>query len=180
MVHPPIRVGDVEVVPLCDGWAPLPLSHEAPGHEVDWSAERDAYPWAFDAGDDGNWAWHVHAFLLRLSGGPVLVDCGIGHLGRPTDVAGRIDDELQAAGVSPVNVRHVIHTHLHSDHAGGACRPARRGRQALDAGPSPDVRQGCPSLSSGLERSLGAEEVPARSIVQSTRSWVRASAMTAW
>jgi glyoxylase-like metal-dependent hydrolase (beta-lactamase superfamily II) len=38
-------------------------------------------------------------------------------------VAGRIDDELRAAGVVPEDVRHVIHTHLHSDHAGGACRP---------------------------------------------------------
>jgi glyoxylase-like metal-dependent hydrolase (beta-lactamase superfamily II) len=124
MVHPLVQVGNVEVVPLCDGWAPLPLAHEAPGHEVDWSAERDAYPWAFDAEDDGGWAWHVHAFLLRMSGGAVLVDCGIGQLGRPPyDVAGRIDDELAAAGVTPADVRHVIHTHLHSDHAGGACRP---------------------------------------------------------
>ena len=124
MVHTPIRVGNVEVVPLCDGWAPLPLSGEAPGHEVDWSAEREAYPWAFEGGDGTSWAWHVHAFLLRLGGGAVLIDCGIGHLGRPPyDVAGRIDDELHAAGVTPADVRHVIHTHLHSDHAGGACRP---------------------------------------------------------
>jgi glyoxylase-like metal-dependent hydrolase (beta-lactamase superfamily II) len=109
---------------MCDGWAPLPLSDEAPGHEVDWSAQRAAYPWAFVTGDDGSWAWHVHAFLLRLSGTAVIVDTGIGHLGRPPyDVAGRIDDELGAAGVSPDEVRHVIHTHLHSDHAGGACRP---------------------------------------------------------
>ena len=124
MVHPMFRVGSVDVVPLCDGWAPLPLADEAPGHEVDWPAERDAYPWAFAAGDDASWAWHVHAFLLRLSGGAMLVDSGIGLLGRsPYDVAGRIDDELRAAGVAPVDVRHVIHTHLHSDHAGGACRP---------------------------------------------------------
>lgn len=124
MVHTPIRVGSVEVVPLCDGWAPLPLSREVPGHEIDWSTEREAYPWAFDAADDGSWAWHVHAFLLRMSGGLVLVDSGIGHLGSPpTDVAGRIDEELDAAGVTPMDVRHVIHTHLHSDHAGGACRP---------------------------------------------------------
>ena len=133
MAHPLIRVGGVEVVPLCDGWAPLPLSKEAPGHEVDWSAERLAYPWAFPPAPDGEdrardrdqrtWAWHVHAFLLRLSGGPVLVDSGIGVLGGMSGVTGRIEAELDAAGVSPVDVRHVIHTHLHSDHAGGACRP---------------------------------------------------------
>ncbi len=124
MTHPVIRVGSVEVVPLCDGWAPLPLSDELPGREVDWSAERAAFPWAFAAGDDGSWAWHVHAFLLRLGSTAVLVDSGIGHLGRPPyDVVGRIDDELEAALVAPGDVRHVIHTHLHSDHAGGACRP---------------------------------------------------------
>jgi glyoxylase-like metal-dependent hydrolase (beta-lactamase superfamily II) len=124
MVHALMRVGDVEVVPLCDGWAPLPLSDEAPGHQVDWSAEREAYPWAFDGGHEEHWPWHVHAFLLRLRGGPVLVDTGIGHLGRPPyDVAGRIQHEMDAAGVTAIDVRHVIHTHLHSDHAGGACRP---------------------------------------------------------
>jgi len=123
VVHPLVRVGSVEVVPLCDGWAPLALSREAHGQVVDWPSEREAYPWAFSTEDDGSWAWHVHAFLLRLTGGSVLIDTGIGQLGRPpTDVAGRIDSELAAAGVSPRDVRHVIHTHLHSDHAGGACR----------------------------------------------------------
>jgi glyoxylase-like metal-dependent hydrolase (beta-lactamase superfamily II) len=112
----------VEVVPLCDGFAPLPLSEEAPGHEVDWAAERAAYPWAF--ADDAHWAWHVHAFLLRTAGEPILVDTGIGHLGRPPyDVAGRIEQELAEAGTKSDEIRHVLHTHLHADHAGGACTP---------------------------------------------------------
>ncbi len=123
MTHAAVRVGDVEIVPLCDGWAPLPLSDELPGRAVDWSAERGAFPWAFVDGNDLSWAWHVHAFLLRSDAGIVLVDTGIGQLGRaPYDVSGRIDDELRAAGVTPVEVRHVVHTHLHADHAGGACR----------------------------------------------------------
>jgi glyoxylase-like metal-dependent hydrolase (beta-lactamase superfamily II) len=112
----------VEVTPLCDGFAPLPLEGEAPGHSVDWAAERAAFPWAF-AGDEA-WAWHVHAFLLRTSAGPVLVDTGIGHLGRaPYDVAGRIEEELTSVGVAPDAIRLVVHTHLHADHAGGGCRP---------------------------------------------------------
>ncbi len=124
MSHPLVRVGSVEVVPLCDGWAPLPLSEEVPGRDVDWSAERASFPWAFPAGDEASWAWHVHAFLVRTGSTTVLVDTGIGHLGRPPyDVVGRIDEELGAVGVGPADVRHVIHTHLHSDHAGGACRP---------------------------------------------------------
>ncbi len=124
MVHPLVRLGSVEVVPLCDGWAALPLAAELPGHAVDWAAERDAFPWSFVDGDVGSWAWHVHAFLLRSSGGATLVDSGIGHHGSPPyDVTGRIDDELRSVGVAPGDLRHVIHTHLHSDHAGGACRP---------------------------------------------------------
>jgi len=120
--HPLIRVGDVEVVPLCDGWAPLPLADEAPGHEVDWGVERAAFPWAFEG--EGDWRWHVHAFLLRTASGLALVDAGIGHLGRPPyDVVGRIEHELAEVGADPEDVRHVVHTHLHADHAGGACRP---------------------------------------------------------
>lgn len=124
MAHPPFRVGAVEVVPLCDGWAPLPLSGELPGRAVDWAAERDSCPWSFADGEGAAWAWHVHAFLLRSGEGPILVDTGIGHHGSPPyDVAGRIEDELRSAGAAVDDVRHVIHTHLHADHAGGACRP---------------------------------------------------------
>jgi glyoxylase-like metal-dependent hydrolase (beta-lactamase superfamily II) len=120
--HASIRVGSVEVVPLCDGFAPLSLDAEAPGRIVDWAAQRSAYPWAF-AGD-GEWAWHVHAFLVRSGEGLTLVDTGIGHLGRvPYEVTGRIEEELASVGASPDEVRHVVHTHLHADHAGGACRP---------------------------------------------------------
>jgi glyoxylase-like metal-dependent hydrolase (beta-lactamase superfamily II) len=120
--HPLIRVGDVEVVPLCDGWAPLPLADEAPGHDVDWDAERQAFPWVFEG--ERHWRWHVHAFLLRTASWLALVDTGIGHLGRPPfDVVGRIDKELAEVGADAEDVAHVIHTHLHADHAGGACRP---------------------------------------------------------
>jgi glyoxylase-like metal-dependent hydrolase (beta-lactamase superfamily II) len=122
MPHPLVAVGRIEVVPLCDGWAPLPLRAEAPGREVDWVAEREAYPWAFAA--EGEWAWHVHAFLLRTAAGLVLVDAGVGHLGRPPyAVVGRIEHELAEVGADPEDVLHVICTHLHADHAGGAVRP---------------------------------------------------------
>ena len=115
--------------PLCDGWAPLPLDDEAPGHDVDWDAQRSRFPWAFPPDDATSWAWHVHAFLIRHPDGPVLVDTGIGDLGRPPfDVAGRLEDELAAIEVSPESVRHVILTHLHGDHAGAASAPGRHAR----------------------------------------------------
>ncbi len=122
MPHPLVRVGGIEVLPLCEGWAPLPLAAEAPGRRVDWEEERRAHPWVFAEGDA--WAWHVHAFLLRTPAGIVLVDAGIGDLGRPPyAVPGRIEEELAAAGVDAEDVLHVVLTHLHADHAGGTTRP---------------------------------------------------------
>jgi glyoxylase-like metal-dependent hydrolase (beta-lactamase superfamily II) len=122
--HEPFTLGSFEVAPLCDGWAPLPLSDEAPGRDVDWDAERSRFPWAFPPGDTTGWAWHVHAFLVRHPEALVLVDTGIGHLGRPPyDVTGRIDGELAELGVAPDDVDHVVLTHLHGDHSGGSCLP---------------------------------------------------------
>jgi glyoxylase-like metal-dependent hydrolase (beta-lactamase superfamily II)/molybdopterin-guanine dinucleotide biosynthesis protein A len=117
-----VRVGSFEVVPLLDGWAPLPLGEELPGHSVDWDAERRRVPWVFASRDA--WAWHVRAFLVRDGERVFLIDTGIGHLGTERHpVAGRIDASLAAIGCATGTVRHVIHTHLHADHAGGACMP---------------------------------------------------------
>ena len=124
MPHEPFTLGSFEVVPLCDGWAPLPLSDEMPGREVDWEEQRTRFPWAFPPDDPNSWAWHVHSFLLRHPDGLALIDTGIGHFGRPPyDVSGAIDEELRAVGVSPGDVGHVVLTHLHADHSGGACLP---------------------------------------------------------
>ena len=122
MPHEPFSLGSFEIVPLCDGWAPLPLDEELPGRDVDWNQERTRFPWAFAPDDADSWAWHVHAFLLRHPDGLLLVDTGIGHLGPPRyAVTGRIDDELRAVGVVPGDIDHVVFTHLHADHSGAAC-----------------------------------------------------------
>jgi glyoxylase-like metal-dependent hydrolase (beta-lactamase superfamily II) len=120
--EPSVHVGSFEVVPLLDGWAPLPLDEELPGRAVDWDAERRRFPWAFAS--DHAWGWYVRAFLVRNDRGAVLIDTGIGHLGTERyPVDGDIDASLAGARSAADAIEHVIHTHLHADHAGGACRP---------------------------------------------------------
>ena len=119
-MHEPIRLGDVEVSVVCEGYAPLELSDEMPGAEIDWDAERARYPWAF-VGEDA-WPWHVHAFALRTPTGLLLVDAGVSPFPpvRPWAEHTPLEDALPIAGVDPAEVRMVVHTHLHADHAGGS------------------------------------------------------------
>ena len=122
MPHEPLRVGGAEVVPLCDARVPLVLDDELPVDlEEGWQPYRAAYPWAF-LGETA-WDFHIHALLVRLPGSTVLIDVGIGS-GAPADywgeVRGALVTELAIAGASPPEIDHVVFTHLHVDHIGGA------------------------------------------------------------
>ena len=59
----------------------------------------------------------VHAFLLDLREGPVLIDAGAGPLLGAG--LGRVAGALDALGVAPIDVAAVALTHLHGDHCGG-------------------------------------------------------------
>jgi glyoxylase-like metal-dependent hydrolase (beta-lactamase superfamily II) len=119
-MHEPVRIGRVEVSVVCEGFAPLELADEMPGAVVDWDAERVRHPWAFV--DDDSWPWHVHAFGLRTPRGLVLVDAGVSPFPpvRPWAEHTPLEQALRIAGVDPTEVRMVVHTHLHADHAGGS------------------------------------------------------------
>jgi glyoxylase-like metal-dependent hydrolase (beta-lactamase superfamily II) len=115
----PIRVGGVEVGVVCEGFAPIALTEELPGEDVDWAAERAANPWAFH--DAEHWAWHVHAFSLATDAGIVMVDSGVGDFPPYLPWAEHTprEESLAAAGIDARDVVAVILTHLHADHAGG-------------------------------------------------------------
>jgi glyoxylase-like metal-dependent hydrolase (beta-lactamase superfamily II) len=119
--HEPLRIGGAEVVPLCDARVPFPVADQFPVElEEGWGPYREAYPWAF-VGENA-WDYHVHAFVLRIGGSVVLIDTGIG-AGAPEDwgpVEGALVSELALADVAPGEVDHVVFTHLHLDHVGGA------------------------------------------------------------
>lgn len=84
----------------------------------------------------------LRCLLIEHDDGPVLIDTGIGNkesekfrgiygvdnagAGGPT----RLEDALAAVGVLPADVRWVINTHLHFDHAGGNTYVAEPGGAA--------------------------------------------------
>lgn len=119
----PLTRGSLQVSVVCQGFAPLPLADECPGHEVDWGAQRQRYPWA--SHDDGSWRWHVHAFAIRGPSGLVMVDTGTGSFPpfRPWAESRPAEQAYADAGIDPSEVDVVVMTHLHADHAGGGLAP---------------------------------------------------------
>jgi glyoxylase-like metal-dependent hydrolase (beta-lactamase superfamily II) len=59
----------------------------------------------------------VNAFLVRMPGGTILVDTGIGK--DPEDDSGHLMEQLAAAGVAPAEIDLILITHEHFDHIGG-------------------------------------------------------------
>src|SRR5512138_2032425 len=77
----------------------------------------------------------VTCLLVETNEGPVLVDTGfgtrdylaptrsmkifLGLMRAPRDVSETAYHQVQALGFQPKDVKHIIQTHLHLDHAGG-------------------------------------------------------------
>ncbi|GGG74425.1 MBL fold metallo-hydrolase [Parapedobacter pyrenivorans] len=77
----------------------------------------------FDASKDskkdrpGSLFIHVHPFLIESANGLLLLDTGIGFADNDGDLQLRYN--IRKAGFEPNNVRYVLLSHLHKDHAGG-------------------------------------------------------------
>lgn len=80
----------------------------------------------------------VNAYILKAADGLTLIDTGY------TDGGQRMLTALRELGHAPTDVRHILVTHAHSDHAGSlaALKQATGARAYMHPTDSPMVRQG--------------------------------------
>lgn len=104
-----MRIGDVELVPLNDGWCRL-----APEFYVglDWSTHGDLL------NADGQIEIPIGCFLLRTGDRLVLIDAGMGPHSMKWGAGGALPAALRAEGVDMADIDTVVCTHLHIDHIG--------------------------------------------------------------
>lgn len=107
------RLGDLRITALSDGTVPQDLHKLLLGitpKEVDNLLDQAFLKNPVEAS--------INAFLLETPEGLVLIDAGAGDVFGP-GYGGRLVDSLAIAGVEPSQIRHVLITHVHSDHSGG-------------------------------------------------------------
>lgn len=111
--HYPLKHGTFELTIVSDGHLVLPTSFLAPGAPP---AEREALLKA--AGQTGEqYSSPTNVTLIRAGSDLILVDMGSGDRFMPT--AGKLWDNLKAAGIDKAKITKVVFTHGHPDHLWG-------------------------------------------------------------
>ena len=122
-----VRLGSLEISLVCQGFAPLDLSDECPGQDVDWDAERRRHPWAFHdpghAPDPGRGTCTRSRSAVRTGSSWSTPAWAPFPPFRPWAESRSPEQAYADAGVEPADVRVVVLTHLHADHAGGGLGP---------------------------------------------------------
>ncbi|MCR9146484.1 MAG: MBL fold metallo-hydrolase [Rhodobacteraceae bacterium] len=111
--HFRFSVGDARVTIVSDGWFSLPttgLGINAPREEVEAFLASN-----FLSPEQGY--SHTNHLYIETGDARVLVDVGSGS--RFFDTAGQLISNLDAAGIDPYGVTHVVITHAHPDHVWG-------------------------------------------------------------
>jgi len=114
-----MRVGELEILPVIDGVARLPISEPFLGMPAEaWAPHRQFL------NADGMLELALGGFLLRGNGRVALIDTGVGAMSG-LFAGGAFLDHLASYGVAPDDVTDVLFTHLHFDHVGWATQQGR-------------------------------------------------------
>ncbi len=108
------RIGDIVVTALSDGYLDGTL-------EVLRNITRDDAQGLLDAQFRPGRRTSVNCYLIYSAGRLALIETGSGDYLLPT--AGKLQRNLQAAGVDPADIDTVILTHMHPDHSAGLTDP---------------------------------------------------------
>lgn len=109
----PYKVGDIDVLVLSDGVLNVPLSFTLPENSA------EAAPLFASQGLPATIApAQTNPVLVRTAKDIVLIDAGSGPNFQPT--AGKLLENLEAAGIAPESITKVVFTHAHADHIWGA------------------------------------------------------------
>jgi glyoxylase-like metal-dependent hydrolase (beta-lactamase superfamily II) len=107
------KVGTAEVMILSDGVLNVPLSFTLPQTPLSEAAalfKAHGMP-------EGGEPVQTNVVLVKTGNGIVLIDAGSGANFQPT--AGKLQENLEAAGIAPDAVTKVVFTHAHADHLWG-------------------------------------------------------------
>ena len=110
------KQGDAEITVVSDGELALPLKVMA----VDASPEQLAeiakrMGWPADAAKP-----HANVPVIKIASDVIVVDNGSGKKFQPT--AGKLAENLSAAGINPASVTKVVFSHAHPDHIWGTSK----------------------------------------------------------
>ena len=108
------RIGDIVVTALSDGYLDGTLE------VLQNITEAESSRMLTDAFRPGR-RTSVNAYLVYSAGRLALIETGSGNYLLPT--AGKLQQNLKAAGVDPASIEKVILTHMHPDHSAGLTDP---------------------------------------------------------
>ena len=113
---PPFRrkLGAIEITVISDGVLIVPLSFQLPDTPM---PEAAALLTAHGLPPDGMPS-PTNVTLVKTGNELVLIDAGSGSNFQPT--AGKLAENMEAAGLDPASVTKVVFTHCHADHLWGA------------------------------------------------------------
>lgn len=111
--HFTFTLGDATMTVISDGHLALPTSGLGVNADRD---EVQAFLESYALSTEENYS-HTNHLLIERGDAKVLVDVGSGNRFLPT--AGRLWDNLEAAGIDTGSITHVVITHAHPDHIWG-------------------------------------------------------------